>query len=99
MKNWKALFLGVLILCLLPVAMPFASVRAEEEETEDPIPESYYYAIESNETAGWPQGPAIESASATVMDMDTGVFLYSKNATAKMYPASTTKIMTTLLLI
>ena len=98
MKNWKALFLGVLILCLLPVAMPFASVRAEEE-TEDPIPESYYYAIESNETAGWPQGPAIESASATVMDMDTGVFLYSKNATAKMYPASTTKIMTTLLLI
>ena len=42
MKNWKALFLGVLILCLLPVAMPFASVRAEEEETEDPIPESYY---------------------------------------------------------
>ena len=54
MKNWKALFLGVLILCLLPVAMPFASVRAEEE-TEDPIPESYYYAIESNETSGWPQ--------------------------------------------
>ena len=98
MKNWKALFLGVLILCLLPVAMPFASVRAEEE-TEDPIPESYYYAIESNETSGWPQGPSIESAAATVMDMDTGVFLYSKNATAKMYPASTTKIMTTLLLI
>lgn len=71
----------------------------EEEETEEPIPESYYYPIESNDVQGWPQGPAIEAASATVMDLDTGTFLYSKNATAKQYPASITKIMTTLLLV
>jgi D-alanyl-D-alanine carboxypeptidase len=82
----------------LPV-FSFGAVLAEEEETEDPIPESYYYTIESNEIEGWPQGPAVESAAAVVMDLDTGVFLYSKNATATMYPASTTKILTTLLLV
>lgn len=103
MKNWKALIAGFLVLCLLPLMAPYTPVRAEEggeeQETEEPIPESYYYEIESNQIPGWPQGPAIESAAAAVMDMDTGTFLYSKNATAKMYPASITKIMTTLLLV
>jgi D-alanyl-D-alanine carboxypeptidase/uncharacterized membrane protein len=104
MKNWKALIAGFLVLCLMPI-MPYTIAFSEENEEaaeyeeEDPIPDSYYLPIESNETTGWPQGPEIEAASATVMDMDTGVFMYSKNATAKMYPASTTKIMTTLLLV
>ena len=31
--------------------------------------------------------------------MDSGTFLYSKNAEEKQYPASITKIMTTLLLV
>ena len=97
MKNWKSYIAGVLTVCLC-LLMPFSIVLAEEE-TEEPIPDSYYYAIESNEIEGWPQGPAIESASAVVMDMDTETFLYSKQATEKMYPASTTKIMTTLLLL
>lgn len=55
--------------------------------------------IESNEIKNWPQGPAIEAASATVLDMDSDTFLYSKNAEEKQYPASITKIMTTLLLV
>lgn len=102
MKNWKVLIAGLLILCLTFFSVPCTVLRAEEgeeQETEEPIPDSYYYEIESNSIPGWPQGPAIEAASATVMDMDTGTFLYSKNATEKMYPASTTKIMTTLLLV
>ncbi len=106
MKSWKARVTGFLVLCLIPL-LPYTAVCAEESaeyekelgEEEDSLPESYYYPIESNETAGWPQGPEIEAAGASVMDMDTGIFLYSKNATAVMYPASTTKIMTTLLLV
>lgn len=99
MKNWKALFVRFLVLCLC-FTMSFSVAWAEEEEeTEEPIPDSYYYEIESNGITDWPQGPAIESASAVVMDMDSGAFLYSKQATEKMYPASTTKIMTTLLLL
>lgn len=101
MRKWKAVIAGLLVFCLLCVT-PFSVIYAEEEEeeeTEQPIPDSYYYPIESNDWAGWPQGPAIESAAAVVMDMDTGTFLYSKNAEATMYPASTTKILTTLLLL
>lgn len=41
-------------------------------------------------------GPRVEAEGATVMDLDTGAFLYSKNAEAKLYPASITKIMTML---
>lgn len=102
MKNWKTVFTGFFVFCLL-VFVPFTLVRAEEqepqEETEEALPDSYYYSIESNEIKDWPQGPAIEAAAATVMDMDSGTVLYSKNATSKQYPASTTKIMTTLLLV
>lgn len=102
MKNWKAVIAGMLLICLsalMPITVVFSEEDYQEEETEEPIPESYYYSIESNEITGWPQGPMIESASAVVMDMDTGVFLYSKQAKEKRYPASITKIMTTLLLI
>ncbi|MDO5425938.1 MAG: D-alanyl-D-alanine carboxypeptidase family protein [Eubacteriales bacterium] len=74
-------------------------MESTEEETEDPIPESYYLPIESNEIEGWPTGPQIEAEAAVVMDADTGAFLYSKNMTAKEYPASITKIMTALLAI
>lgn len=97
MKNWKSYIAGILFFCLC-LLMPFA-VGIAEEETEEPIPDSYYYTIESNEIKDWPQGPSIESAAAVVLDVDTGTFLYSKQATEKMYPASTTKIMTTLLLL
>ena len=97
MIKWKKLLAG-----LLAAGMLFSSgmaAYAEEEYEEDPIPDSYYYTIETNDLEGWPQGPAIEAASAAVMDLDSGAFLYSKNATAKQYPASITKIMTTLLLL
>ena len=45
----------------------------------------------------WPEGPSIESASAVVMEVNTGTILYEKNSQEKKYPASITKIMTTLL--
>ena len=41
--------------------------------------------------------PSVYSPSCILMDADSGKILYSKNANAKMYPASTTKIMTAIL--
>lgn len=41
--------------------------------------------------------PDIVAEAAIIYDMDTGEVLYEKNADAKMYPASVTKIMTTML--
>lgn len=45
----------------------------------------------------WPVGPTLSCYSAVLMDADTGVVLYEKNAHEQMYPASTTKLMTCLL--
>lgn len=47
----------------------------------------------------WPEGPSIESPSAIVMEVNTGTILYEKNSQEKKYPASITKILTTLLAI
>lgn len=50
--------------------------------------------------AKWPKGPdkgSLSSASAIVMELSTGTVLYSKNIHKKHYPASITKIMTSLL--
>jgi len=50
--------------------------------------------------AKWPKGPdkgSLSSVSAIVMELSTGTVLYSKNIHKKHYPASITKIMTSLL--
>ena len=71
-----------------------------EEESEEPfIPEEYYEPAQSNAVPLWPQAEAIQAAAGTVLDLDTGTFLYSKNADRELYPASITKIMTCLLVL
>jgi serine-type D-Ala-D-Ala carboxypeptidase (penicillin-binding protein 5/6) len=62
--------------------------EAEEQKTEE---------IQSNSVEGWPQGPAITAKSAILIDAYTGTILYSKNIHEKMYPASTTKLLTCLI--
>lgn len=47
-------------------------------------------------TATAPNPPEIHSEAAIVMDATTGQILYEKNAYSTMYPASITKILTTL---
>ncbi len=50
-------------------------------------------------SAEWPKPPEIESAAAIVMEASTGSILYNKAAYDAYYPASTTKLMTSLLAI
>lgn len=45
----------------------------------------------------WPGGPEVEAPYAIVMEASTGTVLYEKDADVQSYPASITKIMTTLL--
>lgn len=45
------------------------------------------------------EAPVHTAASALIMDRDTGRLIYFKNPDVKRYPASTTKIMTALLLL
>lgn len=81
---------------------PQATETSVPETTEEPErlePDAYFEPIQTNEVEGWPQGPAVWAESAVVMDLDSGAFLYSKNMDTVKYPASITKIMTTLLAI
>ncbi|MGN0323232.1 MAG: D-alanyl-D-alanine carboxypeptidase family protein [Oliverpabstia sp.] len=71
----------------------------DAEEPERLEPDAYFEPVQTDSIESWPAGPAVWAESAVVMDMDTGTFLYSKNMDATKYPASITKIMTTLLAI
>ena len=64
---------------------------AAEAEARKQLP------IQSDEIENWPAGPRISAEAAILMDADTGVILYAKNIHEKLFPASTTKIMTCLL--
>lgn len=50
-------------------------------------------------SAQWPEPPELKSAAAVVLEASTGSVLYNKGAYDAHYPASTTKLMTSLLAI
>ena len=49
--------------------------------------------------AYWPERPDISSYSGYVIEVNSGAVLYDKNGDEKMYPASITKVMTTMLVL
>lgn len=53
--------------------------------------------IQTNEIENWPQGPQISADAAILMEVETGTILYAKNIYETEYPASTTKLLTSLL--
>lgn len=81
----KPFLMGVLTTALLFTAVP-VHVLADDPT---PLPSA----------AEWPEPPEIESAAAIVMEASTGAILYNKGAYDAHYPASTTKLMTSLLAI
>lgn len=50
-------------------------------------------------TNSWPQGPNVYAEAAIVMDASTGLILYEKNMNGAYYPASITKILSSLIII
>lgn len=55
-------------------------------------------AVTSSELdAEWPAGPSVSSETAILIEASTGTILYAKDAHKQMYPASITKILTTLI--
>ena len=47
----------------------------------------------------WPKGPKVTSSSAIIMEANTGAILYEKKIHDKHYPASITKILTSLIAV
>ena len=106
MRIKKSRFLRLAISCLLCGGLLLnqpAFISASETDTSTPTPtpnpHTEYYTQEASTDSieGWPKGPQIEAESAIVMDVYTETILYAKNADKKQYPASITKILTTLL--
>lgn len=53
--------------------------------------------VQSNEIPNWPIGPTISAESAILIEAETGTILYAKNIHQREYPASTTKMLTSLI--
>lgn len=85
-----------LILGLFTLISAVSPVYGTETATPSPEPELLLEPAQSDRIPGWPAGPFVEAEAAAVMDLDSGTFLYSKNIEEKKYPASITKILTTL---
>ena len=47
--------------------------------------------------ARWPRGPRVSAEGASLLECSSGIELYGKNSHEKLYPASTTKLLTCLL--
>lgn len=90
--------LAILILGAFLAITPSMSVYAAPT-AEELAQQRQNLPIQSNSYENWPDGPVVSSQSAIVMDVDSGAVLYAKNIDEKLYPASTTKIMTCLLAV
>lgn len=91
---------GVLLVFSLTFGSFFSNTliaNATTEELEAETEARRALPIQSNEIDNWPTGPQVSAQAAILMDANTGVILYSKNIHERLYPASTTKIMTVLL--
>ena len=104
-KRLYGLFLSLAfafsVLCSPVTVAATETNSAAQEEPQEPteMEINYEKPIDSNTIDGWPKGPKVYAKSAIVMDMDTGAILYAKNIDEALYPASITKIMTTMLVI
>lgn len=108
-KKIVAGILGVMLFAMQPVQLTFAEevqvqdgdLNSEEKTAEQLAAESERKEAletpsETDQLENWPAGPAVYAHSAIVMDMNSGAILYSKKAEEKHFPASITKLLTTL---
>ena len=92
---------GILLFCVLLILAQTITVFADNtaivKKAQD-MTKNATYAIPTatNEIEGWPQGPAIMCDAGVLIEAETGTVLYDKDMDKRMYPASTTKIMTAL---
>lgn len=80
------------LLCLQNSLSVHATVDySAEAEARKSLP------VQTNQIENWPDGPAIGAEGAILMEASTGTILYAKNIDEKLFPASTTKILTALI--
>lgn len=96
-RSWKRHFFSFFIAISCGAGLmggAALTAHAEVSNYQQEAEENKLMAVESNEIAGWPQGPAVSARSAILIEANTGTILYAKNIHDRLYPASTTKILT-----
>lgn len=82
----KKLFkLTIPVLCMILLSVSLFTAHASATGIDDINP--------------WPKGPSVYAEAAIVMEASTGLVLYEKNIHETYYPASITKILSSLLII
>lgn len=89
--------LGCYLLCLCIAGTPLTAQAAPSPEEAIAINQAI--PVESNQRQNWPTGPIISAGAAILIEAETGTILYEKNIHSQEYPASTTKILTSLIAI
>lgn len=89
----KHIFIFFLSFVLL-VQIPLTAFADEPTDYEAMSEARKLLPIQSNSITDWPQGPEITAQAAILMEAETGTILYAKNIDERLYPASTTKILT-----
>lgn len=74
-----------------------AQALTPEQQAQQEEQAAYNMEVQSNGWKNWPQGPGTYGEAAIVMDAGTGSILYAKNIDAHEYPASITKVLTSLI--
>lgn len=102
---WMAVFVLAGTLAPIPAvqaedAQPI-DTRSKElpettEEEDEETKRAYEMTVDSNKWKNWPIGPQTYGEAGIVMDAESGAILYAKNIDGKAYPASITKVLTTL---
>lgn len=87
----------VLSLFLCGSLLAGVHTSAKADAIEERLQAQRAMTIDTNLIEDWPEGPVVSAESAILMDMNSGTILYGKNIHMQEYPASTTKILTTLL--
>ncbi len=94
---YKCIFTTTAAVCAGSMLLSSSLAASADEDLEARLEAQRAMPIQSNEVENWPVGPVVGADSAILMEAETGAILYAKNIHKTEYPASTTKIMTTLL--
>lgn len=95
----KKLFNRISAFCLSAVMLlsQGSTVLADELTPEEQTALRQAMPVRTNEITNWPIGPVVSAEAAILMEASTGTILYEKNIHKREYPASMTKILTTLM--
>ena len=97
-KMHKRLTMSTAVICVFLLFLSQEStVLADNLTAEERLESQRAMPVASNQVPNWPAGPIVGAESAILMEAETGTILYEKNIHQKEYPASTTKILTSLI--